>query len=495
MNTAACDKAGLARAFDLFNENSGKLEASFAGLSQEVERLKSDLGEANASLNAKVSELDSLSRLLADILDSTTDCVLFVEKLGRPSPRLRSPPSEASAKEGGRIRFANRAARHLFGLPGRPAGLSAAQAFGVFPGISGALEDALARSKPTGPREDRLRVHGGDSIPVTVTVRPFPSDGRRSGSAEGSACPNGRGRRSGSAEGSACPDGRGRRSGSAEGSACPNGRGSTSSEGAVVVVRDLTEARALERAAKRNTRLAALGRMAAQLSHEFRNVVAGLEGMSQLLVRDFAEQLALGSAGARLSADTPTASATATNLRDGLHELNDLVGQMLEFSRPAKVRLSSICLEQVLARSIALEKGQAPPNGFHVAVDVRPEAGIVRADDIALRQVLVNLLRNAREAMPDGGKVGITAALQRDGRVRVTVDDEGPGIPRTMLDAVFDPFLTTKATGTGLGLANCLKLMEAQNGSIEAATSPVGGARFILELPGAPTRPTPRPAQ
>jgi signal transduction histidine kinase len=417
MKTAACDpsrasrsfntpddRASLAEAFDRFNENSGRLEASFAALNREVERLKGDLERANASLRTKVAELDRLSRLLADILDCATDCVFFVEKPGS-------------------IRFANRAAADLLGLPEGPAGRSAAALLEPFPCIARALEDVFANWGKIGPRDERLRLPGSGSIPVTVTVRPFTGDGR----------------------------------------AAP--------EGAVVTVRDLSAARALERAAKRNSRLAALGRMAAQLSHEFRNVVGGLEGMAQLLVKDVA--------------GSPAASATATNLRNGLRELNDMVSRLLEFSRPARAQLSAVPLERVLSRSVALEREGASHNGFHVEVRVQPGAGMVRADEIALRQVLVNLLRNAREAMPEGGAASISAALQKDGRVAVTVDDGGPGIPEGLWETVFDPFFTTKADGTGLGLANCSKLMEAQDGAIEACRSPVGGTRFVLKMSAA----------
>jgi signal transduction histidine kinase len=100
-----------------------------------------------------------------------------------------------------------------------------------------------------------------------------------------------------------------------------------------------------------------------------------------------------------------------------------------------------------------------------------------------IRQVLFNLLRNAEEAMPDGGKIRITLTEQPPDRVALTVEDEGMGLDPSVSERVFDPFVTTKQTGTGLGLAVTRQILDSHSGTIRCENRETGGARFIIELP------------
>jgi signal transduction histidine kinase len=116
-----------------------------------------------------------------------------------------------------------------------------------------------------------------------------------------------------------------------------------------------------------------------------------------------------------------------------------------------------------------------------VQVDVAPEIGTVRADGRLLRQALINLFLNALQAMPRGGVLEVRAAAQ-GGTAEVIIDDTGPGIPEEIRGRIFQPFFTTKATGTGLGLAVVKRIVEGHGGSIEARAAP-SGAEFCVRLP------------
>jgi len=114
-----------------------------------------------------------------------------------------------------------------------------------------------------------------------------------------------------------------------------------------------------------------------------------------------------------------------------------------------------------------------------------PELPAVQGDEVELRHVFMNLLLNARDAMPQGGEIQIEGGLEGE-RVKITIADEGRGIPQESLERVFDPFFTTKgAHGTGLGLSMAHSVMSRLGGEIRAGNRPQGGAVFILTFPGA----------
>jgi signal transduction histidine kinase len=132
------------------------------------------------------------------------------------------------------------------------------------------------------------------------------------------------------------------------------------------------------------------------------------------------------------------------------------------------------------------------PDNVELVRHEAAELGEIRADRDQLRQVLLNLLTNAYEAMPDGGT--LTLSTERlDGAVRIEVADDGQGADETTQERFFEPFFTTKTRGTGLGLAVCKRLIEAHSGSISVDTAPGQGARFALVVPRTPIAPRTAP--
>ena len=217
----------------------------------------------------------------------------------------------------------------------------------------------------------------------------------------------------------------------------------------------------------RSARFAAIGEAAARLSHEIKNPL--------MLMGGFANQV---------RRHLPEDSAEAEKLgiiESEAKRLEALLNEVRDFTRPAPPQIEPHDLGETLAESVALMAGAMEARGITVVMDVSPELGAVPHDAARIKQVLLNLLKNAVEAMEGGGSLTVAAVPVGD-RVRLSVTDTGGGIPEAMRARVFDPFCTTKESGTGLGLTVCQRIVEDHRGDIRFATSEKG-TTFTIELP------------
>jgi len=216
---------------------------------------------------------------------------------------------------------------------------------------------------------------------------------------------------------------------------------------------------ATERRLEQQRRLGALGEMSAVLAHEIRNPLASLKGHAQLL----AERL--GAAGPdRLKADLVVREA---------ERLEALTGDLLDFARTGPIERRSVD-PAALVRSCADEVAAGT---FVVRTEGAPRA--FPLDELRVRQALTNVLRNARQASPEGARPEVTVGVEGSGLV-ITVRDFGPGIAAGDEKRIFSPFYTTRTSGTGLGLAVALRVAEMHDGTVTAANHPEGGAVFRL---------------
>jgi PAS domain S-box-containing protein len=235
-------------------------------------------------------------------------------------------------------------------------------------------------------------------------------------------------------------------------------------QAAVCLFSDLTEVVELEEQLRLKEALAGVGELTAGLAHEFRNGLATIHGYARLL-------------------DPAKLPEPYRPYVDGIRQettaLGEVVTNFLNFARPDPLTLAPLDLRAILERArsdVPLEQGRIALAG---------EFGWVLGDEVLLRQAMSNLLRNSVEACTAAGVVpdvrieGVAEAPS----VRVTVDDNGPGIPSDALVRIFRPFVTTKANGTGLGLAIVQKVVVSHNGRITAANRPEGGAQFRIQLP------------
>jgi signal transduction histidine kinase len=212
-------------------------------------------------------------------------------------------------------------------------------------------------------------------------------------------------------------------------------------------------------------RLATLGETAAVLAHEVRNPVAAILNALVLLRRQ-------GGAHSE-----PVRIAEEEALR-----LERLVNDLLHLARPLEPRAVPFDLVTLAERTLTSVRARVdhPP----VTLELKAAAPVpINADSFLLGLAVENLLLNAVRVSPPRGRVEVVVE-RAGGRVRLAVDDMGPGVKPEIAARIFEPFFTTHATGTGLGLAVVRKVIEAHRGRVRAAQSPLGGARFELELPG-----------
>ena len=240
--------------------------------------------------------------------------------------------------------------------------------------------------------------------------------------------------------------------------------------GVICLFTDLTEVMELEEQLRLKDSLARLGEMTAGIAHEFRNGLATIHGYGRLLELE------------RLPTDY---RPFVQGIRDETEALGQVVTNFLSFARPTELALAPVEMTALVERAAEEVRAEVRARGGDVVV--RGEFGRVDGDEVLLRQALSNLCRNAFEACAQARIAPeIVIEGQRDpvhGVIRISVSDNGPGVPDGVADRVFTPFFTTKAQGTGLGLALVQKIVVTHNGRVTVATGDGGGARFVVTLP------------
>ncbi len=259
--------------------------------------------------------------------------------------------------------------------------------------------------------------------------------------------------------------------------------------GVIGVIRDVTLVRQLESDLRRSDRLAALGTLAAGLAHEIKNPLTSLLTFSRHLDRkvddpNFRERF--GSVVPR-----------------ELERINGIVERLLELARPSRMSFTLVRLPELLERALELFVEQLDERHVEVAREYARDVPPIQADKDALYRVFVNLIANALDAMPRGGRLGVRAGWAGTGdavravwrrpanRVKVEIEDTGVGIQPSDTDRVFNPFYTTRDSGTGLGLALAHKIVEDHGGSISFQSAPGRGTTFTIVLALIPEPPSP----
>src|SRR5688500_12426806 len=252
--------------------------------------------------------------------------------------------------------------------------------------------------------------------------------------------------------------------------------------GAVAVLRDLSRIRQLEADVRRGETLAAAGRMAVGLAHEIRNPLGAIRGAVQLLSRE-------------LGADSRLQEYTTVLLTE-VDRVNRIIEMLLDLARPAPIRPVPLNLHQLLERVALLSEESARARGVTLVRRYDPSLPPILGDEDRLVQVFHNLVRNAVEAMPDGGLLTLTTRVSMNplfGKVdlgggqrhmvEAQVMDEGTGIPAATRTRIFDPFFTTKERGLGLGLAICHQVLEQHRGAIQLDSVESCGTTVTCFLP------------
>ena len=239
--------------------------------------------------------------------------------------------------------------------------------------------------------------------------------------------------------------------------------------GAICLFTDLSKIVDLEDQLRMKDTLARLGELTAGIAHEFRNGLATIHGYARLLDLE------------RLPQDF---QPYVKGIRQETEALGQVVTNFLNFAKPTKLTLAPIDMTAVVSRAADDIRGEVQSRGGELAVS--GQFGRVDGDDVLLRQAVSNLFRNALEACVEAGvtpHIRIEGTLDAERRVlRVTVTDNGPGIKPAIAEGIFRPFFTTRAKGTGLGLALVQKIIVTHNGRV-AVVPHEGGARIAFTLP------------
>lgn len=225
----------------------------------------------------------------------------------------------------------------------------------------------------------------------------------------------------------------------------------------------------LQEATARKEKLLALGHLAAGVAHEVRNPLSSIKG----LARYFAE---------RTPADGEAHQLALVMAREA-DRLNRVVSELLELVRPAHLKYQSVDLNEVITHSLQLVSQDAASRAISLKFIAQPALCRIQADPDRLKQVLLNLYLNAIHAIGRDGVITVAVRECGDGRVKVSVADSGKGMTAEQLQAIFTPYFTTKADGTGLGLAVVQNIVEQHGGTIDAESTPGKGALFTLYLP------------
>jgi len=234
--------------------------------------------------------------------------------------------------------------------------------------------------------------------------------------------------------------------------------------GAICIGRDVTQAKALRSELIQAEKMASVGQVASWITHQIRNYLGRI--------------LMNASALQPQTAGDITSSKAHQNMLDAIHEMDSMVTDLLDYSKTLKLKLNAslegllVPLDAEVGSKISIERFFAP--------DLPP----VYADVFKLEQAFSNVLKNAVEAMPDGGTIRITTRPgPEEGYVSVVIEDTGGGIAEKDIQIVLRPFFTTKQRGTGLGLAMVSRIVEAHSGTIKVTSTPGIGAAIVFILP------------
>ncbi len=238
--------------------------------------------------------------------------------------------------------------------------------------------------------------------------------------------------------------------------------------GGIILLKDVTEIRRLEEEAARRNRLTSMGEMAANIAHEIRNPLGGIELFASLLKKELQED--------------PERLELVENISAGVKSLNHILSNLLYYTRPLRPVFLPLSVQGILEESLVFAGHVLKQKGITWTCVHEGEDRELISDGELLKQVLMNLILNAVQAMPRGGALQVVSEIEEE-VVEFRVSDNGPGIPEEDLQKIFHPFYTTRPKGTGLGLAIVHQLVETLGGKISVESRPGEGTTFTLHFP------------
>ena len=333
------------------------------------------------------------------------------------------PNGMLSVDEQGKITSINGPARALLGIDGTDLRQCDLSAVIDFPATG--IDQTLANGTPVNDKEILLQRPGG-SVPLAISAAPIIDPDAKAHNA-----------------------------------------------GAVLILRDLTEIKALQERVRHSERLAGIGALAATVAHEVRNPLSSIRGFARFL--------------AQLHQDRPQEREYAELMVKEVDRINKVVTNLLTFANPVAPEPAPTDLAALLAHAVRLVQEDAGLRQVAINTTVAHQLGPVNIDGHQFTQAMLNLMRNALQAVEAGGTIQIEVRRTDAELLEVTVEDDGPGIAPGEMEKIFEPFYTTREQGTGLGLAIVQTIVAQHGGELRIDSPPPGKARgtlVTLQLPG-----------
>jgi signal transduction histidine kinase len=220
---------------------------------------------------------------------------------------------------------------------------------------------------------------------------------------------------------------------------------------------------------KRAERLSALGQLSAGLAHEIRNPLASIEGAAAVMQRE--------------GDNEERRREFLDIIQKESRRLNRMLTSFLDFAKPKQPDLQTVEIDSLFESVIGLARHAGANSTLELRKEIQPGLVTLQCDPEQMKQVLLNLVMNAIQAMPEGGRVVLAAQRQETG-IAIDVQDQGCGISNGSLDRIFDPFFTTKQTGSGLGLSVAHQIVSQHRGTLKIVQNSLAGLTVRVSLPG-----------
>jgi signal transduction histidine kinase len=234
--------------------------------------------------------------------------------------------------------------------------------------------------------------------------------------------------------------------------------------------RILRDVRLMEEEQRRSERLTSMGRLAAGVAHEIRNPLNAVSIIVQRLKAEFVP-----------GEGSEEYITLLTTVRNEIARMGSIIESFLRYARPPKLEFSRVRIEEIISEAMQVIAEKARQRRVAFEIEITPGL-LCRCDPDQFKQALLNLLLNAVDAIVEDGAIFIRAHRE-DREVVIHISDTGPGIPEEILPKIFDPYFTTKDSGTGLGLSEVHRIVTAHGGRINVENASSGGALFTLIMP------------
>jgi two-component system sporulation sensor kinase A len=238
--------------------------------------------------------------------------------------------------------------------------------------------------------------------------------------------------------------------------------------GGICVMHDITEFDAAKQSAHQSEKLSLAGQMAAGIAHEIRNPITALKGFLQLI-----------------SDGNENAGKYYGIMKEELNRIELILNELLALAKPNEMKMTRHNISELLQDVVVLLQTQATLNNVEILFSSSEEPVHIQCDGHKIKQLFINLIKNAIEAMPEGGNVWIEQ-IRCNEWVKVKIRDNGVGIPEEILEKIGQPLFTKKSTGTGLGLSICYQITEYHKADIQVASEVGKGTTFTVSFPIAP---------